>query len=73
MREGRLLQSEALIDWVPYPDPEDPTQPTYAPISMMGQCEEHGLERITREKVTPGPDPTAYFTFACGKVDLDRF
>lgn len=67
------MTTPALIDYEPYADPEDPEFPIMAPYSMLGQCEEHGLERITSEGVTPGFDPTAFFRFACGKVDIDRF
>lgn len=63
----------AIIDWEPYEDPEDPQFPSFAPHSMLGQCQHHGLERVTTEGVTPGPDPSCYYKFACGTIDLDRF
>lgn len=63
----------ALIDHEPYEDPTDPDWPSFAPYSMLGQCPDHGLERITREGVTPGPDPSCYYKFQCRNIDLDRF
>lgn len=63
----------AVIDWEPYLDPEDPDGPSFAPVSMMGTCPDHGFQRVTRELTTPGPDPTTYFKFACGDIDVERF
>lgn len=63
----------ALIDYDYVEDPDDPGFPLGTPYSMMGQCPVHGLERITTEAVTPGSDPTVYFKFQCGEVDVDRF
>jgi len=63
----------AIIDWEPYEDPTDPGFPAFAPVSMMGTCPDHGFERITAESTTPGPDPSAYFKFQCGAVDVERF
>lgn len=76
MPKTRTLKARfvpALIDYEPYEDPEDPNEPSFAPYSMMGQCPIHGCERITAEGTTPGFDPTAYYKFACGKIDIERF
>lgn len=67
--KARFQPAPALIDWEPYADPFDPTYPSWAPYSMMGICPVHGLERITRESIGGGSDPTALFHFQCGEID----
>ena len=63
----------ALIEMEPYADPFDPEFPSFGEASMVGTCPTHGFQRVVREGVTPGPDPTVFYTFACGDVDLERF
>ena len=63
----------AIVDYEPYEDPEEPELPSFAPFSMMGTCEEHGLQKVIFEGVTPGSDPSTYFRFACGHIDIERF
>jgi hypothetical protein len=63
----------ALINFVPYEDPADPMFPDYAEVSMLGQCPEHGLERVTDMHVSGGSDPTELYLFACGQVDPASF
>jgi hypothetical protein len=63
----------ALIDYVPFADLDDPTLPDFAPVSLLGQCPEHGLERVTDTHVSGGSDPTQLYLFACGQVDPASF
>lgn len=65
----------ALVELVPFYNPEwtEEEQPDFAPTSMMGTCPAHGLERITREGVSRGSDPTHLFYFACGEIDPTSF
>lgn len=63
----------AIIEYIPYADPEDPMFPSFGPASMMGQCPAHGLERITEERVGGGSDPTQLYIFQCGTIDPMSF
>lgn len=63
----------AIVDYEPYEDPEDPGEPSFAEVSLVGTCPEHGFQRVVRESVTPGFDPSTVFWFQCGDVDLERF
>jgi hypothetical protein len=63
----------AIIEWEPYEDPTDPDFPSFAPASMVGNCPTHGFQRVVSEGVTPGPDPSAFYRFQCGDIDVERF
>lgn len=63
----------AIVEYEPYEDLFDPDFPSFAPYSVLGQCPDHGLERVTHTKVTPGSDPTEYEVFACGRANPESF
>lgn len=59
----------AIIDFELYPSLEDPSEPDFAEYSVLGQCPEHGLERITSTRVSGGSDPWELYVLACGRID----
>ena len=63
----------ALIEMESYADSFDPEFPSFGEASMVGICPIYGFQRVVREGVTLGLDPSVYYTFACGDVDVERF
>jgi len=56
----------AITEWLQYGEDD------YAEYSVLGQCDEHGLERIVSERdISTGADLCRVGVFLCGAINKD--